>query len=81
VRAHDGSPAISRRPFPAFSVKAGRSLHAHSAEAEAAVEIAREQVRRSERTREWQTPADRGARVGMSGPRLGARLSVNLTRT
>ena len=31
--------------FPAFSLKAGRFLHAHSAEAEAAVGIARELVR------------------------------------
>lgn len=32
-------------PFPAFLLKAGRFLHAHSAEAEAAVDIARELVR------------------------------------
>ena len=45
MRALVGSPDNSRRPFPAFSLKAGRFLHAHSAEAEAAVEIARELAR------------------------------------
>jgi hypothetical protein len=43
---HVGSPDNSRRPFSAYLLKAGRFLHAHSAETEAAVEVARELVRR-----------------------------------
>jgi hypothetical protein len=69
-----------RTPNPHPPKKAGRSLRAHSAEAEAAVGIAREHVRLDlNARREWQTPLI-VVRVGSC--RLSAATSrPNLTTT